>query len=783
MTKHVVFVDGETYWDQEFTLSKLTPIEYCYDDRFEFQSAATKIGFDGETIVTFGHEDTARHFADIGRTLGWDNVVLTAHNQVEFDSLYLAGHGKDHFGLRPGMWADTLAMARPHHAKTCGCSLAALAKHYGLMDKGSLEATNTKGKRLADFTPSEREAMRAYNALDTDILAELFRVLVKKTSREDMLIIDRLTRMIVEPRIVSDHDLLRRALAAEQKRKFKLLDQLAQRLGVYDSVDPTATQERVRGICASATKFKELLVKLGAEVPMKEGKNGPIPALAKTDAGMQELLEHDIPDVAFAASVRLDVKSTLLENRIQRFLVAQEAYNGKMPIPLSFSGATQTGRLSGTFKLNMQNLPRINPRERKMSDVLRYSLKAPEDHQIFVADLSGIEMRINHFLWQVDDSMRRWTENRKADLYTPFAAVLFGVPVETIAKDSRERQAAKVCLAEGTKVLTDQGEIPIEHVTTSHRLWDGVEWVSHDGAVCNGEREVITYDGLTATPDHEVFTQCGRKISFAQAQRGAFKLACTGASGAPVGVLDAGRDSGALQAPVGQTKRRVWDILNAGPRNRFTANGRLVSNCHLQLGYRSGWQKLRDAGRVQGLDMTDSEAQSYTRTWRDQYHKIVSGWSLLDDVLECLHQGKTMDIDAWGLCKVVEGGIQTPGYFITYKDLHKRNVDNFKGWAWFHKRPKGWEPVHGGCMCENLCQSLAGQILKAAWVQYERHPISRECPVVHQVHDELIGVAPTHLANEALDILQGYLRTPPTWWPELVTYSEGGVGRNYGEAK
>lgn len=28
-----------------------------------------------------------------------------------------------------------------------------------------------------------------------------------------------------------------------------------------------------------------------------------------------------------------------------------------------------------------------------------------------------------------------------------------------------------------------------------------------------------------------------------------------------------------------QAKRRVWDILNAGPRHRFTAEGLLVSNC------------------------------------------------------------------------------------------------------------------------------------------------------------------------------------------------------------
>lgn len=30
-----------------------------------------------------------------------------------------------------------------------------------------------------------------------------------------------------------------------------------------------------------------------------------------------------------------------------------------------------------------------------------------------------------------------------------------------------------------------------------------------------------------------------------------------------------------------QTQREVWDVLNAGPLQRFTANGRLVHNCHL----------------------------------------------------------------------------------------------------------------------------------------------------------------------------------------------------------
>lgn len=66
-----------------------------------------------------------------------------------------------------------------------------------------------------------------------------------------------------------------------------------------------------------------------------------------------------------------------------------------------------------------------------------------------------------------------------------------------------------VCLASGTGVLTDRGLIPIELVRGSDRLWDGVQWVSHGGLVYKGERSVVTYAGLTATPDHEVWTEDG----------------------------------------------------------------------------------------------------------------------------------------------------------------------------------------------------------------------------------------------------------------------------------
>ena len=69
------------------------------------------------------------------------------------------------------------------------------------------------------------------------------------------------------------------------------------------------------------------------------------------------------------------------------------------------------------------------------------------------------------------------------------------------------RQQAKACIAEGSLVLTDKGLIPIQNITLDHKLWDGIEWVSHSGLIYQGIQEVITYDGITATKDHEVFLQ------------------------------------------------------------------------------------------------------------------------------------------------------------------------------------------------------------------------------------------------------------------------------------
>jgi superfamily II DNA or RNA helicase len=66
-----------------------------------------------------------------------------------------------------------------------------------------------------------------------------------------------------------------------------------------------------------------------------------------------------------------------------------------------------------------------------------------------------------------------------------------------------------LCIAKGQRVLTDSGLVPIEQVTIQHKVWDGTAFVDHDGVVYKGEKNVISYAGLTATPDHNVWTKQG----------------------------------------------------------------------------------------------------------------------------------------------------------------------------------------------------------------------------------------------------------------------------------
>lgn len=151
------------------------------------------------------------------------------------------------------------------------------------------------------------------------------------------------------------------------------------------------------------------------------------------------------------------------------------------------------------------------------------------------ADYSSIEGRVLAWIAGEESALDVYREG--GDPYKVAASAIYHVPYDKV--DKGQRQVGKVaelaCIAEGSMVLTDQGLVPIEQVRPFHKLWDGIEWVSHDGVVCRGEKEVMEYGGLVATPDHEVWVE-GKQgpVSFGVAAACGARLVQTGNGRRPV---------------------------------------------------------------------------------------------------------------------------------------------------------------------------------------------------------------------------------------------------------
>jgi len=433
----IATVDLETYWAVGHSLTKMSPIAYCMHEDTEIISCAFKFG-DDPTVVVFGEQAVI----DYCNSVDWSQYWVVGHNLSGFDSMILAWR----LGVKPKLWGCTLAMARPIHAKDVGLSLAKLVTHYGLGYKDQTVLHNTKGRRLADFTDEEIAEMRIYNAADVDQCYGLLRKLIPQTRKDEVKLIDMTIRMLIEPQFESDATLLVNTLTEEGIRKKAMLVEAARHMDVYDfAMDDDEAAGAALKVLSSANKFAAFLQTIGVDVPTKisntTGKE--IPALAKTDEAFLALQEHDNPLVAVAAASRLDAKSTILQTRIQAFMDASNAHpTKKVPIPLKYYGADTTGRWSG-WGYNPQNLPRINPYNPKPSDALRKSLIAPAGYKVVVADLSGIELRVNHFLWQVPSSVELYkADPEKADLYKDFASKLYEIPYDEVTKV--QRQVGKV---------------------------------------------------------------------------------------------------------------------------------------------------------------------------------------------------------------------------------------------------------------------------------------------------------------------------------------------------
>jgi DNA polymerase family A len=412
----IVSGDFETYYDRDYSLSRMSVAEYILDPRFEAIMLGLKLG-SGPTRTYVGRERIAEALAGIG---DWSSVAWLSHN-TRFDGAILAWR----FGYVPQLYLDTLSMSRATtHWNIGRSSLKAVSDYLGLPPKGD-EVVRALGKRLADFTADEMCAYRVYCARDNDNCYDIFQTMRRCFTGVELQLIDLVLRMFILPQVQLDAAVLADHLDAVQAEKAAILAE------VEATVD--------KSVFSSNVKFAALLAEHGVEVPLKRSATTDefIPAIAKNDWAFKELCadETQPPFVQALLAARLSVKSTIEETRTRHLLrLARTSWPtqgmGWGPVPLKFSGA-RTHRLSGDDGTNWQNLVRGSP--------IRRGILAPPGCRILHRDSKQIEARMVAWLAQCRLLIDAFAEGR--DVYCEFATDVYGRLITP--DDTKERFVGK----------------------------------------------------------------------------------------------------------------------------------------------------------------------------------------------------------------------------------------------------------------------------------------------------------------------------------------------------
>ena len=430
-----LWLDFETYYDTEFSLRKITPVEYILGQQFE--ALGSSFAFDDDPPFWVDGPYLPGFLASVA----WDQTEAVCHNGL-FDHMVLAWR----YGVKAKRYGDSMAMARAWvYPETGSVALAELARHYGLGAKWDT-LTRTKGKRFADLLadPGLHAEVKGYGIDDLEKCRFIYkRIMAEGFPEEQLEVIDAIIRMAAEPSFVLDQNVLHEYLAKVMAEK----DALLARVGLSD-----------RSPLMSDDQFAALLQARGIEPPTKlsPATGEPIWAFAKSDKDFTDLEEDEDPEVQALVAARLGHKSTIEETRTQRLIAVsnQHWHNGtppaSLPVPLKLSGA-HTHRFSGDWKFNLQNL--------KRGGELRRAIKAREGERVVSVDASQIEARKLAALAGQDDLVEAFEQGR--DVYAEFATDVFGFPVtKQTAPDERFiGKTAVLQLGYGAGWMSFQGQV------------------------------------------------------------------------------------------------------------------------------------------------------------------------------------------------------------------------------------------------------------------------------------------------------------------------------------
>ena len=636
-------------------------------------------------------------------------------------------------------------------------SLAAVGRVLGLE-----EQKMTEGKALIrsfstppfhEPTGEKWELFKAYNRRDVEVETAIQKRLSKYPVPQSVWEEYVLDQEINDRGIRLDMPLVENAVQIDATTKDKLMERLK---ALTRLENPN-----------SVAQMKEWLKERGVETESLDKKS--VTALLKT-------AQSPVSDV-------LVLRQQLAKSSVKKYQAMRNAVcvDSRARGMFQFYGANRTGRFAGRI-VQLQNLPQNHLSDLKcardlvrqgnyaalemlydpvpdvLSQLIRTAFIPKEGRKFIVADFSAIEARV--LSWLAKERWRMDVFEGNGDIYCATAGRMFHCNVVKHGENGHLRQKGKqaelACIAEGQLVLTNEGLVPIEYVRAEHLLWDGESWVSHDGVIFKGEREVITYEGLTATPDHLVWVEGqSQPIQFGDAASCGAHLVQTGDGGAAIRL---GENH--------QRTARLYDIRNAGKHHRFTVSGKLVHNC----GYGGSVGALKAFGALES-GMKEEELKPLVDAWRSANPNIVDFWWAVDRAAKDCIKARSTKV-THGIRFIYQGGMmfielpssrrlsyvkprigenQFGGESITYMGL-----DLSKKWARIES--------YGPKLVENITQAISRDILCYAMQTL------RTMDIVAHVHDEIIIECDERVSLSS--VCEQMARTPP-WADGLLLRADG----------
>ena len=314
----------------------------------------------------------------------------------------------------------------------------ALIRFFSIPIKPS-KANNFKKRNLPNDDPEKWAAFVQYCKDDVEVERQIIKALSPYKIPKSEKALYSIDQNINDRGVFVDLDLVAGALSVDAVNSKKLKKQLTELTGL---TNPNSPQQ------------------LKAWLSLQTNEN--ITSLAKGE--ISELLE-----ASESGPIRevLELRQKSAKTSVKKYASAEAVadVDGRARGLFQFYGAGRTGRWAGRL-IQVQNLPRnyldllelareqvkakdidglnliFSDIQNVLSQLTRTMFTAPAGKTLIVADFSAIEARV--IAWLAGESWRLRVFETHGKIYEASAALMFGVPMDSIGKGSDLRQKGKI---------------------------------------------------------------------------------------------------------------------------------------------------------------------------------------------------------------------------------------------------------------------------------------------------------------------------------------------------